>query len=196
VTIFGKYAPAVLLLLASCGSSPTTNYYALAPVPPMSQPAACRVTGAAPFRFDSVTIPGSIDRLAVVRSAGPNRLNVAEFDRWAAPLDDQLRRVLSDNLAQRLPSGRVIPPQAAIGSDAPRMIEVDIDRFDADLTGHIVLAADWSLVNGKMVTIRKTERIEVDADAIAYDSDVAAMSRALGTLADHIAASIAADGDC
>lgn len=194
-----KYAPAaplVLLVLAACGSSPTTNYYTLAPVPPTSQQAACHLTGAAPFKFDSVTIPGSIDRLAVVRSAGPNRLNVAEFDRWAAPLDDQLRRVLSDDLAQRLPAGRVIPPQGAAGSDAPRMIAVDIDRFDADLTGHVVLAADWSVVSGKNVTTRKTERIEADADATAYDSDAAAMSRTLGILADHIAASIAAAGDC
>ncbi len=196
MTIFGKYAPAALLLLAACSSSPTTNYYALAPVSPTNQPAACRVNGAAPFKFDSVTIPGSIDRLQFVRSAGPNRLNVAEFDRWAAPLDDQIRRVLSDDLAQRLPAGRVIAPQAASGSEAPRLIAVDVDRFDADLAGHIVLAADWSLVNGKQVTTRKTERIEADADATAYDSDAAAMSRTLGILADHIAASIAAAGDC
>ena len=46
-----------------------------------------------------------------------NRFTISDNDHWAAPLDGLLRRVLTQGVAARLPSGKVIFP------DSPKPID-------------------------------------------------------------------------
>ena len=177
--------------LAGCGSSPPTSYYTLAPVPPSGEAAA---TSGAPIRVDAVTIPAELDRLQLVRRADETRLDVAPFDRWAAPLDEQIRRVLSEDLTARLP-GRVIGPAAPSVPAGTRLVAVDIDRFDADEGGHVVLSADWSLVADNKALQRHAERVEVATGGTQPADAPPAMSRAIGLLADRIAAQLQSGAD-
>jgi uncharacterized lipoprotein YmbA len=178
--------------LGACGATPDTHYYMLSAVAPAAAPAAAATGAAAPIRLDAVTIPAELDRTQIVRRSGPNQLDLLGLDRWAAPLDEQIRRVLSDDLGRRLP-GRVVGPAAPAISEETGIIAVDVDRFDADRQGHVVLIADWSLVAAGRAVSRRTETIELDASGADPASSAAAMSGALGQFADRIAAALAGD---
>ena len=88
-------------LLSACQSSPPTHYFALIAVAPTAAPPA-PVPAQIPIRVERITIPGELDRLELVRRSTSNRLQIATFDRWAAPLDDMIRRVVAADLAARL----------------------------------------------------------------------------------------------
>jgi uncharacterized lipoprotein YmbA len=185
-------AALTFLLLAGCGTSPPTRYFSLAPVagaiPPMSDSAV------APIRVDAVTVPAELDRPQIVRRIDETRLDIAGFDRWAAPLDEQIRRVLSDDLATRLP-GRVIDPTAPAVPAEILLVALDVDRFDAGADGTVTLAANWALVSAGRAVERHAEIIRQEGAGPDPDSAPAAMSRALGTLADRIAARLAKAAD-
>jgi uncharacterized protein len=175
----------VLLLLAGCATSPKSRFYALEPVPggriaePVSGP---------PIVVDAVHLPDVLDRLALVRRAGPTQLQISDTDRWAAPLDGMSRRVLAWDLAARLPMGLVVAPDAPKPPDAARGLVVSVERFDADAAGQVRLDAVWTLLAGspQKPVIERRETILVDG-ADRFASEPAAMSRALGLLADRIA---------
>jgi uncharacterized lipoprotein YmbA len=90
----GRVLGAALLLLGGCASSPSTNFYTLSDTATETTAPA----GVGHVIITGVTIPGEIDRPEIVRRVGPNQLSVAESDRWAAPLDDTIRRVLTDDI--------------------------------------------------------------------------------------------------
>jgi uncharacterized lipoprotein YmbA len=182
-------AIAAMLVLAGCGSSPPTRFYTLAAAPAeASSPVAVPGT---PIRVAAVTVPAELDRPQIVRREDATRLDIATLDRWAAPLEDQIRRVLSEDLSARLPGG-VIAPTAPSVPAGTRSVTLDIDRFDADRSGHVVLAGEWALVVDNRALMRQAETIELDAAGTEAADAPAAMSRALGRLADRIAARLAA----
>ncbi|HLY58650.1 MAG TPA: ABC-type transport auxiliary lipoprotein family protein, partial [Stellaceae bacterium] len=110
------------------------------------------------------------------------------------PLDEQIRRVLSEDLTARLP-GRVIGPTAPSVPPGTRLVAVDIERFDADQRGQVVLSADWSLVADNRALQRHAERIEIAATGTQPADAPPAMSRAIGLLADRIAAQLRGGAD-
>ncbi len=96
-------ALSLALLLAGCGS-PATHYFTLSAVSPESSPRAMACPGP-PIAVQHVLLPAMLDRQSMVLAAGPNELKISSQNRWAAPLDDMIGRVLADDLRQRLPVG-------------------------------------------------------------------------------------------
>jgi uncharacterized lipoprotein YmbA len=167
---------AALLLLGGCASSPPTNFYTLSDTGTEIQAPA----GVGRIIIAGVTIPGEIDRPEMVRRVGPNQLSVAESDRWAAPLDDTIRRVLTDDIGRRMP-GAAAEPQ--------RPVTVDIHEFYGDATCNVTLRAVWTLKRtGAQAT---TEEIHVPSSGSCPTTLAATMSIALGQLSDRIIAGVA-----
>jgi uncharacterized lipoprotein YmbA len=98
----------------------------------------------------AVRLPGALDRPQIARRLGPNQLEYAESDRWAGPLDDMTRRILSADLRTLLPASTTM---VADDSSAPAdmTIAIDVLRFDADKVGRVALDASWETMdkNGK-----------------------------------------------
>ena len=183
---------AVLLAgtLAACSSSTPSHYYVLSA---QSDPAAVRKIGhpGRTVAVGAVRLPGALDRPQIARRLGPNQLEYAESERWAGPLDDMTRRVLSTDLRPLLPASTTM-----IADDSPASaditIVVEMGRFDADKEGRVALDASWEMLdkNGKVVGVPRQEKIVepgIGPDAAAV---AATMSRALAGLADNIAAGI------
>jgi|SRR6185312_3551803 uncharacterized lipoprotein YmbA len=174
----GRVLPstAALLLLVGCASSPSTNFYTLSDTgtEKTAPPGVGRVI------ISGVTIPGEIDRPEIVRRIGPNQLNVAESDRWAAPLEDTIRRVLTDDIARRTPDAAAQPQ---------RPVTVDIHEFYGDASCNVTLRAVWALKQaGAQAT---TEEINVPSSGSCPTTLAATMSIALGQLTDRIIAGVA-----
>jgi uncharacterized lipoprotein YmbA len=184
-------------LLAACGSSPPTRFYILSEIAPPAPATAAAARAATPslipVRLQPLALAPELDRPELVTRNGPNRVQVADFDRWAAPLVDQIRQVLSDDLAARLPPGWVADPNEPATSDARRLLTVAIDEFYGDAHCAVSLRASWSLTNPPAAVQQGSEQVQLPASATCTDELPAAMSRAIGVLADRLAAVLVGD---
>ena len=179
-------------VLIACGSSPPTRFYILNEIAPATAPAAA-APNAIPVRVQPLAMAPELDRPELVTRSGPNRVQVAGSDRWAAPLVDQLRRVLSNDLSARLPPGLVADPNEPSTNDPRRLLSIAIDEFYGDDSCAVSLRASWSLTIPHAASQHGTEQIQVPASAPCTGEIPAAMSRAIGVLADRLAGVIAAN---
>ncbi len=183
-----RLLPALLVLtLAACASSPPTRFFTLEPVAPGAPAGAARER--APLKVDAVHIPPALDRSSMVRGLSGNQLEISSQDRWAGDLGATIRRVLTQDLARRLPAGMVVAPDAPAPAGA-RGLVVDILTFQPQ-GGEVVLDADWTLLQGEHArpVLSRGEHLTTAA-APSAQGEAAAMSTLLGRLADRIAAQI------
>ncbi len=177
----------LLLIPAGCSTAPPTKLYTLAarPSPPVADPAKT-------ISVRHVEIAKYLERPQIVRYLDPYQMDTLEFDRWGEELGDMVTRVVVADLALRLPGSEVY---AATGPlTLPRSditIEINVDKFDADPDGAVVLAAQWVVHGGKHRDKLRSEQIRVATTSNDATAQVAAMSDALGQLANLIAASLA-----
>lgn len=167
------------LLLAACSSSPPVRFYTLNDVAPRAPPPA----GAELVTIDGVNIPGEIDRPQIVRQIGANQLSFSDLHRWAAPLDETIRRVLTDDIARRVPAP--VPGRH-------HAVFLDIREFYGDEGCTVTLRALWTQKTGDAqrdsVAQPVTENIRVPAGGACPATLPATMSVALGQLSDRIIA--------
>ena len=180
------------LTLGACASSPPTRFFTLDAVAPGAR--AAEVRARTPLKVDAVHIPPALDRTSMVRGLSGNQLEISSQDRWAGDLGETIRRVLTQDLASRLPPGMVIAPDAPPPANA-RGIVVDILTFQPRGAGEVVLDADWTLLEGSQShpVLSRSEHLTVTAASTAQ-GEAAAMSTLLGHLAQRMAAAIGAAG--
>lgn len=182
--------PALLLALAlvACGTSPPTRFYALEPTAAETAvPAAPRT----PIKVDAVHIPSLLDRRTMVRGESHYQLSLSSQERWGADFGDMVRRVLTEDLENRLPAGSVVSPNTPAPQEA-RGLVVDILAFEPNASGAVTLEAEWTLLQGSPAQplLQRNVHLSEPANGSAA-GQAAAMSRLIGRLADQIAASAA-----
>jgi hypothetical protein len=192
---------------AGCSTSPPPKLYTLAPRPaaPAGRSAAAvsgstaAASGAsrsgAIVSVRPVELPKYLDRPQIVRYRSTYEMNASEFERWGEGLSDMVTRVLVENLSDRLPRSQVFAASGPLnlpGADVT--IDVNIQKFDADASGTVVLTAQWVVHNGsgkKPSDQLRSQELRVEPTSADTPGQVAAMSDALGQLADQIAARVA-----
>ena len=137
-----------------------------------------------------VTLPAMLDRLSFVTREDANRIAVSDQDHWAAPLDGMIRHVLAADLARRLPAGAVVAPGDPVPPGA-HSVTLTVREFLGDASGHVTLDADWAVSrgNGRAAPVHR-ETITREAASGDSGAIAAAMSQALGILADRIASAL------
>lgn len=174
--------------MSGCGTSPPVRFFTLdAGVPP-----AVRSDGAAySIAVGPVTVPELVDRPQFVLRSTPNRVEIAEQARWAAPLKSEIPRVVADQLARLLDGARTGTfAERATGVPDYR-VALDIQRFDTDLQEGVTIQASWS-VRPRDGAVFGGRSVISEPAGPGYDDLVAAHSRALGAVSRDIAAAIAA----
>jgi hypothetical protein len=137
-----------------------------------------------------VSIPASVDRPQFVVQVAPNRVEVEEFDRWAAPLGDSIARAVAGDLATLLGTSSVAAGPLA-NFDPTYRVTLDVQRFDSVLGDSVLVDAVW--------VVRKTAGgppssgrsvAHEPAQGPGFEALAAAHSRALATVSADIAAAI------
>jgi uncharacterized lipoprotein YmbA len=177
--------------LSGCGTRPPTRFYILNDIAPTAQPPA--LSNQIAVRVEPLAIAPEVDRPELVTRSGPNRVHVAGLERWAAPLPGQIRRVISDDLAARLPPGLVANPDEPATSEPRRSLTIFIEEFYGDDRCAVSLRAGWSLSNPHGSVLHGSEQVQIPASTPCSGELPAAMSRALGAFSDRLAQVIAAD---
>ena len=183
---------ALLVVLGGClgGGSPPSRFYLLSPIP-SSEASAATASGLA-IGVGPVAIPDYLNRGQIVTRTGENQLELAEFDRWAEPLQKNLSRVLAINLSTLLSTDRVALHPWNRSTPMDYQVIVDVGRFEAGTDGMTSLLARWSVVEGtgrKTLRVRKSNFSEpIDADG--YEATVASMSQLIAALSREVAAEI------
>jgi uncharacterized lipoprotein YmbA len=181
---------AVALLLAAC-SSPTPELYTLAALPGPTAHLAARG-----IEVHRVGLAGYLDRPSIVRSSAGFRLRLADNQRWGEPLGSMVDRVFAEDLVERLPDAAVFSESGAISTAPDLTLEVDVQRFDADADGTVVLLAQVAVRRGdaRRPAEATTLRLTVIPAGPTTRDYVAAMSRVLGELADRVVGLLAEAG--
>ncbi len=175
----------LLLAVAPAGcTSPNPVLYVLAPLPGEMQSG-----GPATVELREIGLARYLDRSQIVRSSEGFRLDVLNNEWWGEPLGAMLSRVLVQELTQRLAGSTVFAESGAITSTPAAIVEVNIQRLDADATAAVELIAQVE-VRGH-TTVTRNLNLRVPTTTAGTTGFVEAVSQAVAQLADAIAALLA-----
>lgn len=172
---------------AGCASAPA-RFYTLASTATADGPPAAHYG----VIVGPVSVPASVDRSEFVVQVAPNRVDVDEFNRWAAPLNDSIARAVAGNLALLLGTSDVAVAPLANFNPAYR-VTINVQRFDSIQNEAVLVDAVWTVyktAGGDARSGRTVAREAVQGEA--FDALAAAHSRALATVSVDIAAAIRA----
>jgi len=139
-----RIAPGLLVLVAAaaagCRASAPARFYTL--------DSLATADGAPPASYavvvGPVSVPASVDRPQFVVQVAPNRVEVDEFNRWAAPLDDGVARAVAGNLATLLGTPKVTTGLLANFTPAYR-VTIAVQRFDSIPGDAVVVETVWTV---------------------------------------------------
>jgi len=173
--------------LAGCSSPPKTNFYTLSAA---AAPAGADAKVSYSVAIGRVGVPESLDRPQMVVRAGANQLTIAEFERWAGPLQNEIALAIAENLRPQLGGASVFTyPQ---GVDADVNVSVDVQRFESVLGEAATVEVLWQVRSVKGTPKNGRSAVREPAQGAGYDAVVAAHGRALAAVSRDIAAAIRA----
>ena len=186
-------AGVVVLTLAACAGSQPSRFYILNALSgPGKQEQAVAPAPGISVGVGPVKIPEYLDRVQIVTRSTSNTLQLAEFDRWAEPLDRSLPRMLAENLSVLLPADTVAAFPWPGSARVDYQVVVEVIQFDGILGQKAWLEARWTILSegGKLVRLRRNASIGEPVGDPSHEALVSAWSRALAGLSREIAASI------
>jgi uncharacterized lipoprotein YmbA len=175
----------VAAVAAGCASA-TARFYTL------DSTATANDAPAAHYAVEvgSVSVPASVDRPQIVVQVAPNRVEVDEFNRWAAPLNDGIAGAIAGDLAVLLGTPDVATGPLANFNPAYR-VTIDVQRFESVKGGNVLVDAVWAVRKTAAGEKRSGRTIAHEAvQGEGFDALVAAHSRALAKVSGDIAAAI------
>jgi uncharacterized lipoprotein YmbA len=178
-------AASLIAALGACSSAPT-HFHTLVP------PSAPMTGVTAPYVIDvqAVGVPPQVDQPSLVLRHGATGVSVLDGERWSSPLGDEIRGALTADLSARLGTHDVHGLPHAKGDKVIR-VQLDVRRFDSEVGGSATLEAGWSVRSGETVGAACASRASEPAGS-TYDSLVEAHQRAIGQVADQVAAAVRA----
>ena len=183
------------LVLAGClgGRSAPTRFYMLSPLV-QSQTRTSPVTAEARFHIglEMVVVAEYLNRNEIVVNLDNTIYQLAEFNQWMEPLNNNLTRVLEENLTNLLQADS-IDVFLASGSSIPLdyRLEVDVLRLDGNVGDQVTLVAQWALLDeeDELRLMRRTKYQEQTTDS-TYKELVLAKSRTIERLSRDISAGV------
>jgi uncharacterized lipoprotein YmbA len=141
-----------------------------------------------------VAIPGYLSRNQIVSREAQNRLRVDSTNYWGAPLDEEVQRVLGENIRRLLRSERVSTWPWSRQAEIALRVPVQVQQFEPVAGKGVVLVARWQILSPDATRVLLTRQSEI-VEAVAgegADEYARSMSLALGALSQQIAEAVRA----
>jgi uncharacterized lipoprotein YmbA len=182
---------AVILMLAGlagcAGTSTPARFYLLEPMKESAVSATVEETDAPVVVVGPVRIPKYADRPQIVTAVGSNSYRMDEFHRWAERLDENVARVLVQDLSILLPSSRIVLGTTGTQKNASLRISVNILDFFVDPEGQARLVAQWSVVRNGETVLAEKSAYRIPASKTDYQTMVGALNDGLNRLSRDMA---------
>lgn len=182
------FSIALVAAAAGCGASAPARFYTLESTATAVDAPATRYV----IEVGPVSVPAAVDRSQFVVHVAPNRVEIDEFNLWAAPLNDGIARAVTGDLIVLLGT-----PDVATGPLASfnpgYLVTIDVQRFDSAPGREVLVEAVWTVretASGETRAGRTVAREPVQGSD--YDALAAGHSRALAKMSVDIAAAIRA----
>ena len=173
--------------LAGC-SSPASKMYTL-------RATATPAAGAGPCNCTVVVGPVSVPAIdnvpEIVSNVGPNQVHLDEFNRWASPLQDNMVRVVAENLVTLLGTPQVTVFQQAVKNSAEYHVTIDVQNLESILGESADMTAIWMVrrtKDGQAQTGRTT--VHEPLTQAGYPPLIAAHNRSMLKMSEDIAAAV------
>ncbi len=179
-----------LVAVAGCSTAPSRFYSLSSTATADGTPATSVAVMVGP-----VTIPASVDQPEFVVQVAPNRVDVDEFNRWVAPLNDAIARAVAGDLVVLLGTPDVASAQLANFTPDYR-VTIDVQRFESIQGDAALVEAVWTVrktAGGETRSGRTVAREPVQGQG--FDALAAAHSRAIAKVSADIAAAIRAEAE-
>jgi hypothetical protein len=179
----------VLMVLSGCARTQPSRFYLLQalPNPETEQPGGVAEQGPV-LGIGPVMLPKYLDQPQIVTRASPHELTLAEFDRWAESLEENVTRVLAENLSLLVPTDRIALFPWPRSTPIDYQVTVEIMDFLGQLGRESTLIARWSVWNAEeQELVSRKSRFSTPVQGQEYEALVAAMSHSLVELSQEIA---------
>ena len=177
----------LVALAAGCASDPARFYTLSATATPGSAQSKLSVA------VGPVSVPAAVDRPQIVVSTSANAVAIDEFNLWASPLQDNIARVVAENLVALLGTPRVTLFPQTVTSDMDYRVQIEVRSFESMPGKSAALNAVWTVrrtKDGKTETGRTS--VQEKVQDTGFDALAAAHSRAIGQMSKDIADAILA----
>ena len=135
-----------------------------------------------------------LKRPHIITRVEGNEIHLADFARWAEPLEDGISKILAENLSILLGTDKVLIAPWRRDLEIDYQVHLNIVRFDARIGGDVVLAVRWGVVEGDAespMLIAKIYTYREPLSGSSYGAIVAAENSLLEDLSRDVAAEIA-----
>jgi uncharacterized protein len=182
------------IVLSGCASTPSTRYFVLNSISGPEKMRSLEGERCYALAIGRVEVSEYLNQPEIVTRINQNEIRLDEFAKWAEPLENNVSRVLADNLRSLLcirfiavaPWGR----QALIDY----RIDVNMIQMDGQLGDDASLEVSWSIGDGadrkKPPLFTKRSTYKEPTGGGDYASFVAAQSRNVASLSRDIAEAI------
>ncbi|MFV2057865.1 MAG: membrane integrity-associated transporter subunit PqiC [Thiohalomonadales bacterium] len=142
-----------------------------------------------------ISLPDSLNRPQIVTREYKYKINIAEFNRWAGDLKDNMKKLLLGNLMQGLQTNQVSQYPWPNHATPDYQLRIDILDFVGFLGEKVEFKGTWTLISSdrnkdvQIYSFSFTEKLANDS----YETLVASMSKLVVLLAQQIVGVIKAE---
>lgn len=184
----------VLALAACTTASPPPTTYVLGTPAAVTDQTVETLVGRPIVEVKPVLVPDYLDTTDILVRRSDNVVAPSPTGRWGERLSIGITRMLGAGLGRRLPD-LIVATTTPVDQPA-RQVLVDVESFEVRAgSGVVVLIARWRVLDGQGGRTLAGERVSLPEQLAGPGDDqvVQAMTRAVDTLIDRIAAGIQAN---
>jgi len=190
--IFNKQTALLLLfiIVIGCGGSKPSRYYLLTSQTNSSETEnniKNLKIGIGPVQF-----PEYLRRPQLVSFVRTQQLNLAEYDRWAEPLDQNFARVLAENLTWLIPTEQIFIYPFIGNQELDYHIIIEVRQFEMNKDSLVKLIAQWQIFRGTVdqPLISGRSKYQESVNSEDYETVIGGMSKLTGSMSREIAETI------
>jgi uncharacterized lipoprotein YmbA len=180
----------LIMSVIGCGGSKPSRYYLL--TSQIVVPESGAITKNLQIGIGPLQFPEYLRRPQLVSFSGAHMLNLAEYDRWAEPLDQNFIRILAENLTMLIPTEQIFVYPFIGNARMDYHIIIDVRQFEMNAQSQVKLIAQWQIFKGKVdqsLISKRAEYLE-SVNSEDYESVIAGMSKLTASLSREISDTI------
>lgn len=150
-------AMAVMIFFGCAGKSdPARFYQILSSRKLVSQEIFDAATPVPVLSVGPVLLPAYLDRPQIVSRSDDSRLSLAEFDKWAEPLEDNISRIILSELTRQFKDRKIALVPWRQETFSAGQLSIAVLQMDNSEQGDAVLVTRWTLTDpgGNMLVSR------------------------------------------